>query len=151
MCAEAQAIMIEHKLAVTSNVPIPGASKDTPDAFAHLLDLGDDDYTQGRPHPMIEPAVRDVPLRAALADNSVGVVLIDFVLGYGAHTDPAGHLVAALKGSPANGPLIIASVTGTNADPQPRAQQIAMLQSAGIVIAPSNAAAARMAIAALRG
>lgn len=151
MCAEAQAIMIEHNLAVTSNVPIPGASKDAPNAFAHLLDLGDDDYTQGRPHPMIEPAVRDIPLRAALVDKSIGVVLIDFVLGYGAHADPAGHLVVALKDRPVGGPLIIASVTGTNADPQPRAQQIAMLQSAGIIVAPSNAAATRMAIAALKG
>ena len=151
MCAEAQAIMLEHGLAVSSNVPIPGAGKDVSNATAHLLDLGDDDYTQGRPHPMIEPAVRDVPLKAALVDKSLGVVLIDVVLGYGAHPDPAGHLVSALVGRPADGPVIVASVTGTNGDPQPRAQQIAKLEAAGIIVAPSNAAAARMAIAAVSG
>ena len=60
-----------------------------------LLDLGDDRYTQGRPHPMIDPAVRDQPLADALADPKVGVVLMDVVLGYGGHDDPAGHLAVA--------------------------------------------------------
>lgn len=149
MCAEAQVVMLERVGSVGSNVPIPGAVGAHSGAEAMLLDLGDDDYTQGRPHPMIEPAVRDIPLLEAVRDADVGVVLIDFVLGHGAHADPAGHLVAMLRDSALPPGKLIASVTGTEADPQGRAGQIAKLRAAGIVVAPSNAAAARLALAAI--
>src|SRR5262249_5696441 len=103
-------------------------------------------FTRGRPHPMIEPAVRDAPLAAALADPNVGVVLIDVVLGYGAHPDPAGHLAQALARR--EGVVIIASVTGTDADPQPRREQVRKLEAAGVVVADSSADAAALALAA---
>jgi FdrA protein len=96
---------------------------------------------------MFEPSVRDAPLAEALADPRVGLVLIDIVLGYGGHPDPAGHLAAFLAGR--NRPLIVASVTGTDADPQPRDAQVRKLIDAGVIVADSNAAAARAAIAAL--
>jgi FdrA protein len=113
-----------------------------------MIDLGDDAFTRGRPHPMIEPAVRDAPLAAALADPNVGVVLIDVVLGHGAHPDPAGHLAQALAGR-RDGVPIVASVTGTDADPQPRAAQVRKLEAAGVVVTDSNADAAAIAIAAV--
>jgi len=94
---------------------------------------------------MIEPAVRDAPLARALADTTTGVVLLDVVLGWGGHMDPAGHLAATLQGRAKDGPLVIASVTGTDADPQVRSAQVARLSAVGVVIAPSNAAAAQMA------
>jgi hypothetical protein len=97
---------------------------------------------------MIEPAVRDAPLAAALADPHVGVVLLDFVLGYGAHPDPAGHLARTLAGR-RDGALVVASVTGTDADPQPRAAQVRKLQEAGAVVADCNADAAALAMAAV--
>ena len=55
-----------------------------------FVDLGDDRYTRGRPHPMIEPEIRNAHVAAAAADPAVGVILLDVVLGYGAHADPAG-------------------------------------------------------------
>jgi FdrA protein len=149
LCAEAQLVLLSSGLAVTSNEPVPGAA--APAAGQHtLLDLGADEYTQGRPHPMIEPAVRDPAVAAALADTAVGVVLLDCVLGFGGHGDPAGHLAAQLKARAAGGPLIIASVTGTEADPQGLSRQTAKLRDAGVIVAPSNAAAARLAVAALQ-
>jgi hypothetical protein len=115
----------------------------------HLMtDLGADEFTRGRPHPMLEPAVRDDLLADALADPEVGVILLDVVLGYGAHQDPAGHLADVLAGRN-RGPLILASVTGTDSDPQPRAAQVRKLTEAGVIVADSNADAARMAIMAI--
>ncbi len=106
------------------------------------VDLGDDEYTRGRPHPMIEPELRNEHIRKALADPAIGVLLFDLVLGFGAHADPAGVLVAGLKGSHK---VAIASVTGTAQDPQNLADQTAKLRAAGVHIAPSNAYAARLA------
>jgi FdrA protein len=151
LCAEAQIVLMAAGIDVTSNEPVPGAKP--PVAAQHLLlDLGADEYTQGRPHPMIEPAVRDQAVADAIADPQVGVILLDCVLGFGGHMDPAGHIAALLakltKGS--SGPLIIASVTGTEADPQGLSRQAAKLREAGVVIAPSNAAAARLAVQALK-
>ncbi len=151
LCAEAQivALGLGREVVVASNVPVPGArALDAAGAAAHrLIDLGDDVYTRGRAHPMIEPAVRDAPVAEALAEPDVGVVLIDIVLGTGGHMDPAGHLAAKLGGRPANGPHIVAAVTGTAGDAQDLAGQIATLERAGVIVAPSNAAAARLAFA----
>jgi hypothetical protein len=113
-----------------------------------MIDLGDDEFTRGRPHPMFEPGVRDGPLAEALADPSVGIILLDIVLGYGGHPDPAGHLAAFLDGRE-HRPLIVASVTGTDADPQPRNAQVETLAAAGVIVADSNAEATEAAIAAL--
>lgn len=146
MCSEAQIVLMRAGLPVASNVPVPGAA---PMKEAHgrhvLIDLGDDEFTRGRPHPMIEPAVRDAPLAQALTEGQLGVILIDLVLGYGGHPDPAGHLAAMLNNR-RSGPLIVASVTGTDADPQPRNVQVETLRQAGIIVAESNADAARLAI-----
>ena len=152
-CSEAQIVFAQAGLPVASNVPVPGASTlaGAPEthALAHtMIDLGDDEFTRGRPHPMIEPAVRERPLAAALADPAVGAILLDVVLGHGAHPDPAGHL-AGILGKRNGGPLVIASVTGTDADPQPRGAQVETLVAAGVIVADSNAEAAEVAIAAI--
>jgi succinyl-CoA synthetase alpha subunit len=147
LCSEAQVVFSNSGVPVASNVPVPGATALTGAPAGHvMIDLGDDQFTRGRPHPMIEPAVRDAPLAAALADANVGVVLLDVVLGYGAHADPAGHLAQALRGR-RDGPAIVASVTGTDADPQPRCEQVRKLEAAGVVVAESNADAAALAVA----
>ena len=82
---------------------------------------------------------------AALADTQVVVVLLDLVLGLGAHGDPAGHLASVLAERPADGPAVVASVTGTEDDPQVRSNQVAKLEAAGVLVAPSNAQAAELA------
>jgi hypothetical protein len=99
---------------------------------------------------MIEPSARDEPLRRALADPSVGVILIDVVLGFGGHDDPAGHLATLLEQRSVNGPLIIGSVTGVEADPQILSSQVRALERAGAIVAPSNADAAALALRAIR-
>jgi len=148
LCSEAQVVFAAAGAAVSSNVPVPGAAALAGAPAGHtMIDLGDDEFTRGRPHPMIEPAVRDGPLTAALADTNVGVVLVDVVLGYGGHADPAGHLAQVL-GARRDGVAIVASVTGTDADPQPRREQVAKLEAVSVVVADSNADAAALALAA---
>ena len=106
------------------------------------IDLGDDEFTRGRPHPMIEPELRNEHIRAAAADPKVGVLLFDLVLGFGAHADPAGVLLAGLQ---SNKKPVVASVTGTEQDPQGWSRQVAALRAAGVQVAPSNAYAAALA------
>jgi FdrA protein len=146
LCAEAQIVLMDHGLKVASNAPVPGAS--AKGARHLLLDLGDDDYTRGRPHPMIEPALRNEHLERALRDKTVGVILLDMVIGYGAHADPAGLLARVLKKK--NNKLVIASVTGTEGDPQAYSRQVKTLRAAGVIVATSNAEAARIAASAMR-
>ena len=110
------------------------------------IDLGDDKYTRGRPHPMIEPELRNEHIAAEFADPSVAVLLFDVVLGYGSHADPAGVLVSAVKGARK---VIVASVTGTEQDPQGYSRQVAKLRDAGVQVAPSNAHAAAAVAAAV--
>jgi FdrA protein len=105
-----------------------------------FIDLGDDRYTRGRPHPMIDPEIRNAHIAAAVADSAVGVILVDVVLGFGAHPDPAGVLLEVKSRK-----TIVASVTGTDADPQVRSRQVARLRDAGVLVAPSNAQAAALA------
>ena len=148
LCAEAQVLCLDAGLSISSNAAIPAVSSDVAPGGHTLIDLGADEYTQGKPHPMIDPAVRDQMLSEALNEKSCAVVLVDVVLGYGAHTDPAGQLVRSLPDDfAAKGTALIASVTGTENDPQVLSRQIATLKNAGIEVAPSNAAAASLAIA----
>ena len=149
LCAEAQAVLMSSGIRFFSNVPIPGA--DGAESGHRLIDLGADEYTRGRPHPMIEPAVRDRPLAKALADPEVGVVLVDVVVGHGAHEDPAGRLAAVLAAHGRKAPVVIASVCGTDEDPQNRSAQVEALRDAGVVVAESNAGAAETAAALLSG
>ena len=132
-------------------MPIPGATVfgSGRDSEHVLLDLGADNYTLGRPHPMIDPAVRDEPLIEALADSGIGVILLDVVIGYGSHIDPAGHLAGLLEVHWRAGPLVVASVTGTEADLQSWSQQTSLLTKAGVLVAPSNADATALALACL--
>jgi succinyl-CoA synthetase alpha subunit len=116
-----------------------------------IIDLGDDEYTIGRPHPMIDPRLRNQHVVDAAGDPNVAVILLDIVLGYNAHPDPAGALVPALDEArrvaerAGRRVPIVASVCGTPADPQNLRRQEASLTSAGVLLAPSNAQAARLA------
>ena len=151
LCSEAQMILQRSGLDVVSNVPVPGAERLGAKRNAHMMiDLGDDEFTRGRPHPMIEPATRDAPLAEALADETVGVVVLDVVLGWGSHPDPAGQLVRALGNWAGTGPMIVASVVGTEADPQVRSSQVRKLADAGIILAASNASATEIALQCVR-
>jgi FdrA protein len=120
-------------------------------AEAHVvLDLGEERFTQGRPHPMIDVGLRRELLERVAADGRTGAVLLDVVLGYGAHPDPAGELAPAVAAA-AESAVVVARVCGTVDDPQDAGRQAQTLSSAGAIVAPSNAAAARLAARAVRG
>jgi FdrA protein len=107
-----------------------------------ILDLGGEEYTQGRPHPMVDPGFRLAMLRDE--GPRAGLVLLDVVLGHGAHADPAGALADTLAGLAEDRP-VIAHVCGTPDDPQDARRQERTLRDAGVLVAPTNAAAARLA------
>jgi FdrA protein len=149
LCAEAQIVFRQAHLSVASNEPVPGAAPLHGRKGGHvMMDLGHDEFTRGRPHPIIEPAMRESALTEAVRDPQIGVILLDIILGYGAHLDPAGHVAGVLARSD-GGPLVIASVVGTDGDPQPRADQVRTLSAAGVIVAASGADAAEMAIRAI--
>ena len=116
-----------------------------------ILDLGDDVYTVGRPHPMIDPQKRTGMILEMEKRKGVNILLLDLVLGKGSHENPAEPLAAAVRevhnrfrknGRPF---AVLASVIGTAMDPQDYNLQIKQLQEAEINIFPSNAEAARFA------
>jgi FdrA protein len=108
-----------------------------------FVDYGDDRYTQGRAHPMIDQTVRIDRLQAAAADDSIGVALLDVVLGFGANSDPATELAPVVGEVAASGAAVVVSLCGTSRDPQDRDRQAAVLNEAGASVWLSNAAAAR--------
>jgi succinyl-CoA synthetase alpha subunit len=108
-----------------------------------LVDLGADEYTQGRPHPMIDPTLRNAEILKQAADPSVAVLLLDFELGYGSHPDPVGAAREALlearrTATEAGRPLaIVAYVLGTDRDPQNKAAQVDALRDLGVLVVQS--------------
>ncbi|WP_308169855.1 DUF1116 domain-containing protein [Acrocarpospora catenulata] len=106
-----------------------------------FTDFGDDEYTRGRAHPMIDPALR----LEALAGVSSGVVLLDLVLGHGADPDPAARLAPALAAARTRGAAVVVALVGTEGDPQGLHAQASRLSAAGAAVFTSNAAAARYA------
>ena len=115
------------------------------------VDLGEDEFTVGRPHPMINHDLRIRRLMQEAADPEVAVVVLDVVLGYGAHPDPAGELGPAIRqareqaASEGRELVVVASVTGTEGDPQGLGRQVQTLEEAVAVVCGCNAAAARLA------
>jgi FdrA protein len=111
-----------------------------------FVDFGDSEYTRGRPHPIIDPSLRNAAVIRAGADRGVGVLLADVVLGDGAHPDPAGALAAAIRQARARRRLpVVAHVVGTDEDPQGLVEQEAKLRKAGAVVCPTNRQAAELA------
>jgi len=151
-CYEAQLTFIAHGLPCRSNAPARGAVSFDGRFDGHVfLDLGDDDYTRGRPHPMIDPALRDAAVRTQGADPQTAAILFDVVLGFGAHDNPAAGLAQALadaqREARAQGRTLalIGHVCGTDGDPQNKAAQVRQLQAAGALIVDSNVEAAWLA------
>ena len=122
-----------------------------------IVDLGEDVFTVGRPHPMIDPSIRTERLDREADDPQMALLLLDCVLGYGSHADPAGAMVASIKSAKQKAtdrggylPVVV-SITGTDEDPQGRAAQQAKLEAAGCVVMPTNYQAARLAQRILEG
>jgi FdrA protein len=146
LCDEAMLILSAAVGEVRSNIPLRpewALRADLRDTGHLCIDFGDDALTAGRAHPMIDPALRLERLRAELADPACAVVLLDVVLGFGAHPDPAGLLVPLVDGAR---PAVLISLIGTALDPQGLDQQAATLAGAGAEVFASNAQAARRAL-----
>jgi FdrA protein len=110
-----------------------------------VVDLGEEEFTAGRAHPMIDPTIRKMRLIQEAKDSQVAVILMDFMLGFGAHPDPAGAMLPAIaeakKIAESDGRVlpILAHVCGTEQDPQPLSDQVAKLRNAGVYVYPTNA------------
>ena len=136
LCYEAQVIWRDMlKEPVLSNAPLKHENQlaDSLHSVKHTcVDLGEEEFTVGRPHPMIDNDLRIRRLLQEARDPEVAVIMLDVVIGYGAHPDPASELGPAIRQAKqlANRELIVvASVTGTEQDPQRLSAQVAALKS----------------------
>ena len=148
--ANEAAMLISETLKLDKAAPAEGFILNT--GGFEVMDLGDDMYTQGKPHPMIDPEVRVHKIKEAVADETTGVILLDIVLGYGAHPDMANALKPAIEEAFATAKAanrefhIIATVVGTKYDPQDYDQTVATLKEMGVLVEDSNARAIRLAL-----
>ena len=98
-CFEAQLVHRSHGITAHSNTPVAGNTvlADIRTSLQHtIIDMGDDEFTQGRPHPMIDPSGKDARIRDEIADPTTAVVLFDVVLGYGSADDPTAELMSII-------------------------------------------------------
>jgi FdrA protein len=121
------------------------------------IDLGDEIFTAGQPHPMLEPRIRHARLLQEAADPSVAALVLDFMLGHVAHPDPVGVTIPTLREVQAVAARdgrslpVVATVCGTEADPQRWIDQVRPLREVGVILASTNAEAARVAAAIAKG
>jgi FdrA protein len=126
-------------------------------AGLRFVDFGAAEYTRGRPHPMIDPALRSAAVARAGDEDRVGVLLLDVVLGSCAHPDPAAAVAAAIGEARAQAARrsrrleVVAHVVGTEDDPQRLADQEDALRALEVIVCASNRLAARAALALARG
>ena len=148
LCYESLVILGDTVGPVYSNVPLePSLRVPAPPGSHICLDLGEEEYTVGRPHPMIDPAARLEMLDEQASDPAVAVVLLDVVLGYGSHEDPASELAPACARAVQQGVVVVAYVLGTQSDPQDYARQREILRRAGCIVTETAARASLAAAA----
>jgi len=154
-CYEAQLLMNGELDAVWSTTPLEKKfSLNNPlKSTGHtVIDLGDDFFTQGRPHPMIDQRSRRERLLQEASDPECAVILFDVVLGYGAHDNPAEELAETMAeaqriaSADQRQLVFVGFLCGTKQDPQGLEAQAQTLRDAGALLASSNAEAVRMAV-----
>ena len=147
LCFESLTLLSKVVGEVRSNTPInPDWGLPAPPGSHQCLDLGEEEYTRGRPHPMIDPEARVDLLREHGADPEVAAIILDVVLGHGSHEDPAATFAPVCRSVMADGgPQVVAYVLGTEGDPQNYAAQRNRLAEAGCIV---TATAARASLAA---
>jgi len=125
-----------------SSFKLPSSSQSVKDS---ILDLGEEEFTVGRAHPMIDPTIRKMRLIEEARDPEVSVIMMDIMLGYGSHPDPAGVMCNSISDAQRiarnDGRVlpILAHVCGTDQDPQRKSDQIGKLQKVGVRVFPTNA------------
>ena len=161
LCDEAMKLLIGELGHIQSNIPLNPEdnlenARTAPSVRHTFLDFGDDAFTVGRPHPMIDPSLRAERVVQEASDPEAAVILVDCVIGYGSHEDPAADLADAIRAAKAeaskNGRhlAVVASVCGTEGDPQSRSATQMKLADAGAIVLPTNAQATRFAQLILR-
>jgi len=154
LCEELMTIVRERTPQVYSNI-----AKDAehrleaagPSRAHTFIDFGDDEFTRGRPHPMIDPSLRHERLLREAADPSVALIVLDFILGFGAHQDPVGVTLPVIEQARAIAAQggrdlqILAYVLGTDEDRPSLADQTRRLEAAGVTVAASCTQAALLA------
>ena len=149
-CYQSQQILRAAGITINSNSPFDQKDRlaDPNQSFEHsIVDMGDDVYMVGKPHPMIDGTQRKRRILAESRDRQVAVLYLDFILGYNASMDPVGELLDAIleakriSGQRGGALTVVASVCGTEADPQDVGLQIEMLREAGALVYRSNALA----------
>lgn len=153
LCYESLLILGRTIGEVRSNTPINKAwGLPAPPGAHQCLDLGEEEYTKGRPHPMIDAEARLELLREHGADPQVAAIILDLVLGYGANPDPAGVLAPVCESVMADrGPQVVGYVLGTEHDPQGYAAQRDHLVKAGCIVTETAARASLVAAAIATG
>lgn len=152
LCAEAFSVLrgkfeIKSNIAKEENEKLHDINNYTGNA---LLDLGEDEFTRGKPHPMIEPSLRLEKIIKQAKDKEVGVILMDFVLGYGSHKDPAGVSIETIREaksiakSAGRNLIFVAYICGTDLDKQNYDKQRETLDEEGVILAESNLEAANI-------
>lgn len=143
-------VILDDKFDIESNVPLRKElflEAPTKGKKHCCVDLGEDEFTRGIPHPIIDTGLRGQRLEEDMRDPTCRVIMMDIVLGFGADPDPASKFAAIInrvrKDLPDGGPIIVCSVCGTDADPQSCAQQEKTLEDAGCFVFPTNAQAAK--------
>jgi len=138
---------------VYSNVGKVRQLPDSSHSIAHsFVDLGDDKFTVGRPHPMIDPDLRNKRIVSEALDPETAVVLFDVELGFGSHRNPAGEAAGAIAKAKSalkesgREVMFIAYVLGTKGDLQGYEKQVHLLREQGAIVASSNARAARLSL-----
>ncbi len=146
-CTEAQVILATMISGLYSNVPI-GNTIELEDSMQSVMntviDLGADEFTVGRPHPMIDYSLRVRRIQDAANDPQTAVILLDVVLGYGANPDPVSELGDVILAA-CEHVSVVCSITGTDQDPQNKKVVENALTEAGAVVMPTNAAACWLA------
>jgi len=155
LCYEAMILVAAMGRRVASNVPIreewrlAEVESSEGDTF---IDFGEDELTQGRAHPMIDPSLRNERLERESRDPDVGAIVLDVVLGYGAHADPAHDLARVISEALRRRPIgltIVVALCGAKGDPQRIDDQSKQLSDAGAFVTRNSAQAARVALAAI--
>ncbi len=149
LCFESLVILQRLLGEIRSNTPInPAWGLPAPPGSHQCLDLGEEEYTRGRPHPMIDAESRVDPLREHSGDPDVAAVILDVVLGHGAHPDPAAVLAPVCgEVMTADGPQVVVHVVGSDADPQGYDEQRERFARAGCLLTETSARAAVVAAA----
>lgn len=159
-CYEASLLLKKSLGPVYSNTPVDPEDRldDVWTSRGHtVIDLGDDLFTRGRPHPMIDHRLRNERILKEAGDPEVAVILLDVVLGYGSHPDPASEMAPVIQRAKALADkagrhlVVVGFICGTSLDPQDLFKQEAALRDAGVTLAESNVQAVHLAATVVLG